>query len=278
MTVRVDSHVHLWNRATDPQDWIDPQSMAPIDRDFGQADLRSMLDETHVDRAVVVHASNSVEESVRLSRLDPEVVAGLVAWVDLTGDVVAQLDLIRATATVPVVGTRHLVQIDPDPEWLLREDVGRGLSALADEGMRFDLVVRDWQLPQARTVASRHSDLIFVLDHLGGPPAPGEDLSEWESGLRNLASRPNVVAKLSGLISGLAPGSWQVDDLRRVVEIALTAFGAERLLYGSDWPLAELGGGAAGWGAAAEHLLAELTDEERRRVFGLNAVAVYSLD
>ena len=275
MTEGIDAHVHLWDRALDPQDWIDPDTMAPIARDFGAADLKEMLAATGLDRAVVVQSSNSVEESVRLARLDPAVVAGLVAWVDLTAEVEPQLDRIRREATVPVVGVRHLAHIDPDPVWLLRSDVARGLEVLEREGLCFDLVVRDWQLPQAALLSGRHEALRFVLDHLGGPPAPGQDASAWAAGLRGLALRPNVVAKVSGLVSGLAPGSWHAKDLVDRVAVALEAFGPDRLLYGSDWPLAELGGGATAWKEAVDELLAGLSTVEREQVYGGNAAEVY---
>jgi L-fuconolactonase len=277
MSIGVDAHVHLWNRALDPQDWIDPATMAPIARDFGTAELGAMLASTGLERGIVVQSSNSLEESVRLARLDPSVVAGLVCWVDLTAEVGPQLDRIRRDATVPVVGVRHLVHIDPDPEWMLRDDVGRGLAALESEGLCFDLVVREWQLPQAAAVSARHEGLRFVLDHLGGPPAPGGDGREWAAGLRELARRPNVAAKVSGLVSGLAPGSWRAEDLADRVTIALDAFGPDRLLYGSDWPLAELGGGAVAWRSAVDALLAGLSEAERRRVFGGSAAEVYCL-
>jgi L-fuconolactonase len=276
MTVGIDAHVHLWDRELDPQDWIDPETMAPIARDFGSADLKEMLGSTGLDRAVVVQSSNSFAESVRLAQLDPSVVAGLVGWVDLTTDVGAQLDEIRGNATVPLVGVRHLVHIDPDPEWLAREDVALGIGVLDREGLCFDLVVRDWQLPQAAVVSGRHEGMRFVLDHLGGPPAPGADTSAWAAWLRELARRPNVVAKVSGLVSGLTPGSWRAEDLADRVRIALEAFGPDRLLYGSDWPLVELGGGAVAWKAAVDSLLGELSAAERARVFGSNAADVYS--
>lgn len=277
MTEGIDAHVHLWDRALDPQDWIDPQTMAPIARDFDSSDLAAMLASTGLERAVVVQSSNSLAESVRLTRLDPTVVAGVVGWVDLTADVEPELDRIREDATVSVVGVRHLVHIDPDPEWMLRDDVARGLGVLDREGLCFDLVVRDWQLPQAALVSGRHEGLRFVLDHLGGPPGLGEDTGAWAAGLRELARRPNVVAKVSGLISGLAPGSWRAEDLADRVSVALDAFGPDRLLYGSDWPLAELGGGAPAWRSAVDKLLAELSDAERERVFGGSAAEVYDL-
>ena len=277
VSARIDAHVHLWNRALDPQDWIDPETMAPIDRDFGTSQLRDMLDSTAIDRAIVVQSSNSLEESVRLVGLEATGIAGLVAWVDLTGDVLAQLEQLYAGASVPVVGVRHLAHIDPDRKWLLRADVGRGLDALGRAGLCFDLVVRDWQLPQAAELAARHEGLRFVLDHLGGPSAPGGDRESWEAGFRRLARFPNVAAKVSGLTSGLVPGAWYAPDLSPVIDIALSAYGPARLLYGSDWPLAELGGGAGAWMNALESLLAEISESERERIFGGTASEVYSL-
>ena len=276
MTARIDAHVHLWDRATDPQDWIDPTTMAPIDRDFGSDDLGRMLAATGMERAVLVQSSNSLAESVRLSLSDPRVVAGLVAWVDVAQDIRPQLDQVRA-GSVPVVGVRHLAHIDPDPEWMLRPDIEEGLAALGREGLAFDLVVRDWQLPQAARVAARLEDVAFVLDHLGGPLAEDADASRWADGIRLLAARPNVTAKVSGLGSGPPEGRSE-EQLRRVVGTALEAFGPDRLLYGSDWPLAELGGGAPAWRETFDTLVSELSESERDALLGGNAVRVYSLD
>jgi L-fuconolactonase len=277
MNAGIDAHVHLWDRAVNPQDWIDARTMAPIARDFGAADLSEMLAATGLDRAVVVQSSNSLDESIQLAKLDSSAIAGLVAWVDLAAEVGPQLGQIRKNAAVPVVGVRHLVHIDSDPEWMTREEISAGLAVLEREELCFDLVVRSWQLSQATRLAARHSGLRFVLDHLGGPPEPGQDRSTWASRLRELARQPNVVAKVSGLTSGLAPGSWRAADLAAPVTIALESFGPERLLYGSDWPLAELGGGAAPWKSALEALLDGLSASERARVFGGNAADVYSL-
>jgi L-fuconolactonase len=273
----VDAHVHLWDRAVDPQDWIDEETMAPIARDFGPAELEEMLAATGLARAVVVQSSNSLDESVRLARLESSAIAGLVAWVDLAAPVGPQLDQIREGAAVPVVGVRHLAHIDPDPEWLLREEIATGLDVLEEQGLCFDLVVRDWQLPQATRLAARHDGLRFVLDHLGGPPDADASTSTWASCLRELAGQPHVVAKVSGLTSGRAPGSWEPADLAPVVDVALDSFGPRRLLYGSDWPLAELGGGAAAWRSALDVLLSRLSDAERAAVHGGNAVEAYSL-
>jgi L-fuconolactonase len=275
MSGTVDAHVHLWDRALDPQDWIDPATMGPIDRDFGPDDLAEHLAATGLEAAVVVQSSNSLEETLRLVALDGPAIGAVVGWVDLCADVPAQLARVEGAAKKPLVGIRHLAHIDPDPEWLLRPDVGRGLAALADRGKTFDLVVRDWQLPQAARVAATHEGVQFVLDHLAGPPGDPVELRRWAEDLRELARRPNVVAKLSGLVSGLEPGTWGVEDLRAPVEVALEAFGPGRILYGSDWPLVELGGGGRAWRAAVDELLAGLSADDVDRVLGANAARVY---
>jgi len=268
----VDAHVHLWNRATDPQPWIDPESMAAIDRDFSSGDLERMLDATGVDAAIVVQAGNSITETGRLLDDPGRRIAGVVGWVDLTADVDAQLDALSAGARRRLVGLRHLVHVDPDPGWLGRPDVGAALDALATRGLCFDLVLRPWQLPLAATVAETRPGLRFVLDHLGGI-AESTDDRDWEAGLRALAAHSHVHAKISGL-AGL------VDDpvrLRRVVGVALDAFGPDRLMFGSDWPLTRLSAGPVVWRATVGELISDLSEGERRAILSGTAVACYGL-
>ncbi|MEV1202661.1 amidohydrolase family protein, partial [Microbispora rosea] len=212
----VDAHVHLWNRATDPQPWIDPVTMAAIDRDFAHGDLERMLDSTGVEVAVVVQSINSTAETRRLLTQPGPRVAGVVGWADLTGDVAAQLDELDAAARRRLVGIRHLVHVDPDPDWLGRPDVGAALDRLAASGLGFDLVVRSWQLPLAATVAAAHPGVRFVVDHLGGL-AEADDDDGWEAGLRELAARPNTCAKISGLAGLVSRGEGpRVGGLVRV--------------------------------------------------------------
>ena len=273
MSGPVDAHVHLWNRATDPQPWIDPETMAAIDRDFDSADLEQMLDATGAGTAVVVQAGHSLAETVRLLDLSGPRTAGVVGWIDLTAEAGAQLDGLGAGGQRSLVGLRHLVHVDPDPGWLERPDVGTGLDVLASRGLCFDLVLRSWQLPSAATVAGARPGLRFVLDHLGGIAETTDDPG-WESGLRTLAAHPNVYAKLSGLVSLL-------DDparLRRVAGFALEAFGPDRLMYGSDWPLTRLGAGPVVWRAAVDELIGGLSAGERHAIMSGTARLCYGLD
>ena len=272
MSRTVDAHVHLWNRATDPQPWIDPVTMAAIDRDFTSADLDGMLGATGADRAVLVQAGNSLAETRRLLDDPGSGIAAVVGWIDLTGDAGAQLAALGPGARRRLVGIRHLVHVDPDPNWLSRPDVGAGLKHLGARGLCFDLVVRSWQLPAAGIVAAAHPEVGFVLDHLGGVAETTDDAG-WASGLRALATRPNVYAKISGL-AGLVGDPAR---LRRVVEVAVEAFGPDRLMYGSDWPLACLGAGPVAWRAAVDTLVADLSAGERDAIMSGTASACYGL-
>jgi L-fuconolactonase len=267
----IDAHVHLWNRATDPQPWIDPVTMAAIDRDFSSGDLQRMLVQTRIDRAVVVQAGNSLAETRRLLDDPGRCIAGVVGWIDLTGDAGAQLDALAGTRR-RLVGIRHLVHVDPDPDWLSRPDVGASLKELGVRRLCFDLVLRSWQLAQAATVAAAHPEVRFVVDHLGGVAETTDD-ADWASDLRALAAYPNVYAKISGLAGLVADPA----RLRRVVDVALEAFGPHRLMYGSDWPLACLGAGPVAWRAEVAELIDELSAEERHAIMSGTASASYRL-
>lgn len=278
MSGTIDAHVHLWNRSTDPQPWIEAATMQAIDRDFLASDLHTMLAETGVDRAVVVQSSNSAGETDRLLQLaaDDDAIAGVVGWIDLTLDVADQLDRIPEPLRRKLVGVRHLVHIDPDENWLQRAEVDRGLAALGAADLSFDLVVRWWQLGSAARAVARHPELTFVLDHLGGVPDNAGDLTRWEAGLRTVSAQPNASTKISG-VSTFINGEAGV-DLARVVDAAFDAFGASRLMYGSDWPLSQLGAGVVAWRRYVQDALASVSADDRDAVLGANAARLYRLD
>jgi L-fuconolactonase len=189
----LDSHAHLWQRDRTPQPWITPDSMAAIDQDFWVDDLAHMQRQTGINGSILVQSSNTTQETLDLLSLaETGLVLGVIGWVDLEGDVPAQLNAIGSHA---LVGIRHLAHQDPDPEWLARPRLDFGSLA----GLPFDLVVRPDQLLIAAATAAANPGTRFVLDHLGNPPIASGDLDEWRHGIMRLAALDNVVAKLSGI-------------------------------------------------------------------------------
>ncbi|MEU4999230.1 amidohydrolase family protein [Streptomyces sp. NPDC021622] len=278
----VDAHHHVWDLSVRDQDWITGDALAPIRRDFSLADLLPEARAAKVAATVVVQTVTVAEETPELLALaaaDPELVAGVVGWTDLTRPDVA--DALAELCELPgrryLVGIRHQVQGERDPRWLLRPDVRRGLKAVADTGLAYDLVVLPHQLPACVEAAREHPELTFVLDHLGKPPIASGDLEPWDAAVRALAALPNTVCKLSGLVTEADPKSWTVEDLRPYADTVLEAFGPDRLMFGSDWPVCTL---EASYGEVvdiARELTDALSDAERAAVFAGTATRVYRL-
>jgi L-fuconolactonase len=259
------------------------ESCAPIRRRFGPEDLDAAAGPHGIEQTVLVQTVSSVEETeefLAVAATSPRV-AGVVGWVDLTAPDVA--DALAALQAAPgggtLVGIRHQVHDEPDPAWLLREEVLRGLAAVADAGLVYDLLVRERELPAARAAAERLPQLGLVVDHLAKPRIREAVTAPWAGELAAIARLPNVTCKLSGLVTEAAWDAWTPAQLVPYVRIAVEAFGPARLLFGSDWPVCLL---AAAYGevlAAAEEALerAGLGVAEREAVLGANARRVYAL-
>lgn len=282
----IDAHHHVWDLTVRDQDWITDPELAPIRRNFALDELAPRARGAGVTATVVVQTVTVPEETPELLALadGSGLVAGVVGWTDLTAPDIA--DRLAALRELPggdrLVGIRHQVQGEPDPAWLLRPDVARGLAAVAAAGLAYDLVVLPHQLPACARAAAAHPELTFVLDHLGKPPIATGDLTPWAADLRALAALPNTVGKLSGLVTEAAPdtwktATWKTADLRPYTETALDAFGPDRLMFGSDWPVCTL---AASYGqvmAVAGEVTEELSSAERDAVFRGTAARVYGL-
>jgi L-fuconolactonase len=276
----IDSHLHVWDRARHPQPWIDPVTMSAIDRDFTPDAAASELDANGVAGCVVVQCVNTFGETLDLLAAadSVEAILGVVGWVDLQGDVAAQVDMLRAASGGEhLVGIRHVTTMESDAEWLSRAAVARGISALARLGLPFDVVVEPTQLPAVKRLAQSIESVTFVLDHLGNPPLATSSLPQWADDLAALAACDNVVAKVSGLITKGDWRRWTVDRLTPVVEHALDVFGTGRVMFGSDWPLAELAGGYRAWKDAYLQITDSLAPAERAAVDAGNAATVYAL-
>ncbi|NEC88709.1 amidohydrolase family protein [Streptomyces sp. SID12501] len=278
MTV-VDAHHHVWDLSVRDQDWIAEDS--PLRRDFTMADLRPETRAAGVDRTILVQTITVPEETPEFLALaaEHELIAGVVGWTDLTRtDIADELARLRELPGGEYLkGIRHQVQGEPDPEWLLRPDVRRGLTAVAEADLVYDLVVLPHQLPGCVRAAESLPQLTFVLDHLGKPPIASGALEPWASALRALAALPNAVGKLSGLVTEADHASWTPAELRPYADTALDAFGPGRLMFGSDWPVCTL---AASYGqvlSLAQKLAASLDRHEREQVFAGTATRVYGL-
>lgn len=275
----VDAHHHLWDLAVRPQPFLDSNPvLAPLRRAFSLANLAPLAAAAGIGRTVVVQTVTEPAETTELMALADAggLIAAVVGWADLTDARVGEslASLRAAPGGQFLAGIRHPLLTEPDPLWLSRPDVRRGLNAVAAAGLVFDLVLPPALLPAAVRAVADVPDLTFVLDHLGNVDvtADGPPDAAWARSFRALAALPNVVCKLSGIL-----GEATADRLRPYAEIALEAFGPERLMFGSDWPVSTLSGGYGDVVAAARALTAGLTAPERAAVLADTACAVYRI-
>ncbi len=273
----VDSHQHFWQVGRFDYPWMSSE-VPVLYRDYLPPTLAPVLEKNEVARTVLVQASNSLSESHWLLTManDYPFIAGVVGWVDLTHAELQQR-LAELISNPKFKGVRHLVESEPDDDWLVQPSVLKGLQTLASQSLTYDLLVHTRHLPHVKTVAESCPELSLVVDHMAKPPIAGGQISQWLSELKAVAMFPNVYCKLSGLVTEADHSAWKPDDLRPFVESALELFGPTRLLFGSDYPVCLL---AASYDRVLDsfrELLKELNDDERSRIFSKNAVEFYRL-
>jgi L-fuconolactonase len=276
--VIIDAHHHIW-RDDQGYAWLDAPGLGAIRRTFPASELRAELAANGVERTVLVEGGRGdADEAALLFSYLPEIpeIAGIVAWADPADPELAAV--LRKYRALPggdrLVGVREQIQGIADPGYLDRDDVRRGLRIIGDAGLAFDLVIRADQLPAAARVAAALPSVRFVLDHLGKPEIRAGKFRDWADGLAVLAECPNVTAKLSGLVTEAAWDSWTAEDLRPYADEALRLFGAERLMFGSDWPVCTLASPYEKWVSVANLIL---PPDARETVFGRTAVRAYDL-
>lgn len=256
---------------------------APLRRRFSVDDLRVVTAASGVERTVVVQTVSDEAETrefLATAESSEGLVVGVVGWVDLTADDVPdRVDALRASAGgTRLVGVRHQVHDEDDPDWLARPDVIRGLRELAARGLVYDLLVRTRELPAALTAVEAVEELPFVVDHAAKPEIAAGVLEPWRERLAALAEHPNVSCKISGLVTEAAWASWTVKDLQPYVDSLVELFGPVRLMWGSDWPVCTLAATYAEVLSAARTCLAGLTADESDALFSGTAARVYRLD
>jgi L-fuconolactonase len=272
--MRIDAHHHLWTVARGDYDWLTPD-LAPIYRDFALPELAPHLAAAGIEGTILVQAAPTEAETMFLLDIAEaaEVVRGVVGWTNFdAGDGAARIDALGARNLL--AGLRPMAQDIDDDDWLLRPALAPLLTAMAKGGLVFDALVKPRHLPRLLHVVDRHPDLTFVLDHCGKPHLATGEIATWKRDVALLAERPNIVCKLSGLVTEAGP-DWQVADLRPAVDHVCACFSPQRMLWGSDWPVVDLAGGYARWLAATETLLADLSPDEKTAVFGGTAARIY---
>jgi len=275
---RIDAHQHFWRYEPVEYDWIDA-SMAPLRRDFLPADLEPELRGAGFDACVAVQARQTLEETRWLLELADRhaFIAGVVGWIDLRApDLRAQLEPLRGRPKL--VGLRHIVQAEPDDRFLLRPEFLRGVAALRDLGLAYDILIYPRHLPAAVEFAQRLEGHRLVLDHLAKPEIRGGEIQRWRRDLRALAESGHVMAKLSGLVTEADWHHWTPEGMRPYLDVAFECFGYERLMIGSDWPVCTL---AADYGRTMRVVTDYLRDRPSREqdaVLGGNAARLWRLD
>jgi L-fuconolactonase len=276
----IDAHHHVWDPTTADYPWLTDE-LAVIRRRFTPADLAPELAAARLDATVLVQTRSSQEETAEFLALAAATpfIRGVVGWVDLTDPAVPEAiaALRSGFGGDRLVGIRHQVHDEPDPEWLLREDVLRGLRAVGDSSLAYELLVRPRELPAALTIARRLPDVRFVIDHLAKPPIATGALHPWQSLIAPFAELEHVACKVSGLVTEADWSAWTPADLQPFVDVAIETFSPRRLLFGSDWPVCLL---AATYGQvvdATRTTLSGLTATERAAVMGDNAARIYGL-
>jgi len=271
----VDSHQHFWEYDEQQYSWIQPDW--PIRRSYLPADLKPLLRDTGFDGCVAVQARQSIEETRWLLGLAEQnrFVAGVVGWVDLRSPDVGEqlLDISHPK----LVGVRHVAQDEPDDRFLVGKEFVRGIGRLKDFDLAYDLLVYPRQLSAATELVQMFPQQRFVLDHIGKPNIREQEIEPWRTQIRDLAREPNVYCKLSGMVTEARWNDWQASDFRPYLDVVWEAFGEDRLMIGSDWPVCLLSSKYEVVIGLIEEYLSEFSSNAREKVYGENATRFYKL-
>jgi L-fuconolactonase len=275
--LRVDAHHHLWDIESGRYAWP-TAAEGSIYRTFTIDDLRPALAGSAIDATVLVQTANALEDTDSMLEVADRhpFVRGVVGWVPLH-DLRATEVALEGRVDRRLRGIRHLIHHEPDPDWLIGREIQPGLNLLGRLRLPFDVVaVFPHHLRLVPSVADRHPDLTLVIDHLGSPPFRSDGWPRWLAELQDSAARPNVTAKLSGLDTAAGAG-WTDAELRPAIDAAIEAFGPDRLLFGSDWPVCTLVSRYGDVVRAIERSVASLSPTERAAILGGTATRVYGL-
>jgi L-fuconolactonase len=274
--MQVDAHVHFWKYEKVKDGWI-TDNMKILQDDYLPQTISSSFKRNGMDACVAVQASQAELETLFLMELSKthDIIKGVVGWVDLQKDNILQR--LEYFSQYPVIkGWRHVVQSEPD-DFLLGENFHRGIRALQSYGYTYDILIYPRQLKPALEFVSRFPENKFIIDHCAKPDIANKKIDEWKSLMEEMAGHPNVCCKLSGLLTEAKWKQWSPAEIYPYLDVVFEAFGPDRLLFGSDWPVILLSGIYVQWKSLLEKYMENFTAEEKEKVFGGNAVEFYGL-
>ena len=272
----IDSHVYFWKYNKEEYGWIN-KNMKALQKDYLPADIKLTFERNGVDGCVAVQSIPSFTETRFLAELanTHSFIKGVIGWADLRSPQVGKnLDELKAYRAIK--GIRHILQSEPDVLFY-NQDFRRGIATLKEYGYTFDLLINADQLKAASDLVAAFPDQVFILDHAGKPDIKNKEINSWKAGINELARYPNVYCKLSGLITEAEWKSWSPGDFYPYFDVIFKAFGADRLLYGSDWPVILLSGIYVQWKSMLEKYMEDYEDEDKQKIFGGNATLVYGI-
>ena len=274
----IDTHHHFWNYNPVDFDWIDDE-MASIRKNFLPKDLKESLLETGVQGVVSVQARQSLEETDWLLEMAEEhdFIKGIVGWLPLAAENIQQV-LEQYSGNQWLKGVRHVVQGESDPAFILGKDFNRGISQLKNDGLVYDILILEHQLPNTIRFVDQHPEQQFIVDHIAKPKIKHNETEPWARNLKELARRENVSCKISGMVTEADYHSWTKEQLQPYFDVVLEAFGPSRLMYGSDWPVCLVATSYSDWLNLVKDMLSGLSPDEQEQIFSRNAKHFYHLD
>jgi len=275
--MKIDSHQHFWNYNGTEYVWINDE-MKVIRRDFMPGDLKEELLLTGFDGSVAVQARQSLQETEWLLKLsdDSEIIKGVVGWADLrSSELEKQLDTYASHSRF--VGVRHVIQDEPDDNFILGEPFQNGIKKLKKYNLTFDILIFPKHLPNTIKFVSKFPGQTFVLDHIAKPLIKDHKISPWKEGINELSKFSNVYCKASGMVTEADWYNWQKKDFRPYLDIIFNAFGTDRVMIGSDWPVCKLAGEYQEIMNLVSDYINDFSDHEKNAILGGNAIKAYKL-
>ncbi|NQZ77412.1 MAG: amidohydrolase family protein [Ekhidna sp.] len=273
----IDSHNHFWKYDPSTHGWID-DNMTILRRDFLPPEFSEELKANGIDGTISVQADQSLKETQFLLELSAgyEFIKGVVGWVDLQSeDISEQLEVLKDHKGL--VGFRHIVQSEPNPNFLLGKNFRRGLAALENRDFTYDVLVVPTQLDAVCKTVEELPNQKFVIDHLAKPYIQKKEMGEWKKHIKRISDHENVMCKLSGMVTEAHWQNWTYDDLVPFIDVVVEAFGTDRIMYGSDWPVCLLAAEYSEVKEIISRYVNNFSDTEKTNVFGLNALKFYGL-